>query len=210
MSYEIRELLRLNVEMEGLLRVLAERENIPALESLAVKAADFDARIRAFLDAARPEILKEDEAEATELPDSFDAVEEAEGSGTESQLSNCRDARAVRPDDQQTPDAPQTPDGPQTPEEPEEPEMPVTVIQGHPKACGGADLSRTFSINDRYLYSRELFGGNMQRFQDALAGMSRMPDFAHALEYMTGTLGLDLSMPVAKEFADRVADKLPK
>lgn len=203
-SYEIRELLRLNVEMEGLLRVLAERDNIPALESLAVKAADFDARIRAFLDAARPEILKEDEAEATELPDSFDAVEEAEGSGTESQLSNCRDARAVRPDDQQTPDAPQTP------EEPEEPEMPVTVIQEHPKAGGCPDLSRTFSINDRYLYSRELFGGNMQRFQDALAGMSRMPDFAHALEYMTGTLGLDLSMPVAKEFADRVADKLPK
>ena len=198
MSYEIRELLRLNVEMEGLLRVLAERDNIPALESLAVKAADFDARIRAFLDAARPEILTEDEAEATELPDSFDAVEEAEGSGTESQLSNCRDARPVRPD------------GPQTPEEPEEPEMPVTVIQEHPKAGGCADLSKTFSINDRYLYSRELFGGNMQRFQDALAGMSRMPDFAHALEYMTGTLGLDLSMPVAKEFADRVADKLPK
>lgn len=204
MSYEIRELLRLNVEMEGLLRVLAERENIPALESLAVKAADFDARIRAFLDAARPEILKEDEAEATELPDSFDAVEETEESGTESQLSNCRDARPVRPDDQQTPDSPQTP------EEPEEPEMPVTVIQEHTKAGGCADLSRTFSINDRYLYSRELFGGNMQRFQDALAGMSRMPDFAHALEYMTGTLGLDLSMPVAKEFADRVADKLPK
>ena len=198
MSYEIRELLRLNVEMEGLLRVLAERDNIPALESLAVNAADFDARIRAFLDAARPEILKEDEAEATELPDSFDAVEEAEGSGTESQLSNCRDARPVRPD------------GPQTPEEPEEPEMPVTVIQEHPKPGSCADLSRTFSINDRYLYSRELFGGNMQRFQDALAGMSRMPDFAHALEYMTGTLGLDLSMPVAKEFADRVADKLPK
>lgn len=198
MSYEIRELLRLNVEMEGLLRVLAERDNIPALESLAVKAADFDARIRAFLDAARPEILKEDEAEATELPDSFDAVEEAEGSGTESQLSNCRDARPV------------CPDGPQTPEEPEEPEMPVTVIQEHPKPGSCADLSRTFSINDRYLYSRELFGGNMQRFQDALAGMSRMPDFAHALEYMTGTLGLDLSMPVAKEFADRVADKLPK
>ena len=198
MSYEIRELLRLNVEMEGLLRVLAARDNIPALESLAVKAADFDARIRAFLDAARPEILKEDEAEATELPDSFDAVEDAEGSGTESQLSNCRDARPVRPD------------GPQTPEEPEEPEMPVTVIQEHPKAGGCADLSKTFSINDRYLYSRELFGGNMQRFQDALAGMSRMPDFAHALEYMTGTLGLDLSMPVAKEFADRVADKLPK
>lgn len=204
MSYEIRELLRLNVEMEGLLRVLAERENIPALEALAVKAADFDARIRAFLDAARPEILKEDEAEATELPDSFDAVEEAEESGTESQLSNCRDVRPVRPDDQQTPD------GPQTSEEPEEPEMPVTVIQEHPKAGGCADLSKTFSINDRYLYSRELFGGNMQRFQDALAGMSRMPDFAHALEYMTGTLGLDLSMPVAKEFADRVADKLPK
>lgn len=88
--------------------------------------------------------------------------------------------------------------------------MPVTVIQEPPKAGGCADLSRTFSINDRYLYSRELFGGNMQRFQDALAGMSRMPDFAHALEYMTGTLGLDLSMPVAKEFADRVADKLPK
>lgn len=88
--------------------------------------------------------------------------------------------------------------------------MPVTVIQEHPKAGGWADLSKTFSINDRYLYSRELFGGNMQRFQDALAGMSRMPDFAHALEYMTGTLGLDLSMPVAKEFADRVADKLPK
>ena len=90
MTYEIRELLRLNVEMEGLLRVLAERDNIPALESLAVKAADFDARIRAFLDAARPEILKEDEAEATELPDPFDAVEEAE-KADDLQSSNCRD-----------------------------------------------------------------------------------------------------------------------
>ncbi len=184
MTKEILALLQLNVEMEGLLRVLAERENPHAADALARKAAEFDAGVKAFLDGVRPVALKEEEAQAVEMPDSFDAAERAaERAATPSAQCVADDAGS---------DAPC-----------------AAAVNPAPRQAGAA-LGRIFSLNDRYRYSQELFGGSMQRFSDAVGRLSEMDSFAAALAFLVDELGLDLSQPVAKEFADRLADNMPR
>lgn len=182
MTKEILALLQLNVEMEGLLRVLAERENPHAADALARKAAEFNAGVLAFLDGVRPVALKEEEAEASEMPDSFDAVEREDDArmraGDEGDSQVCS-AAAVR-------------------------------VPAPKPASSAIDLGRVFSINDRYRYSQELFGGSMQRFSEVLSAISGMDSFVAVLAYLGEDLGLDLSQPVAKEFADRIADNMPR
>lgn len=186
MTQEISQLLRLNVEMEGLLRVLAEREHPEAAEALERKSEDFNAKVRALLDQYRPTVVKEDEAEAAEMPDSFDAVAFMDAAMTApeaeaEELQEIPEPAAV------------------------EAEAPQQGAPVRPRV----ELSRVFSINDRYRYTHELFGGNMQRFQDALAAMSRMESFADVKAYLSEVLGLDLTLPIAKEFADRIASNMP-
>lgn len=176
MTQEISQLLRLNVEMEGLLRVLADRENPEAAEALERKSGDFNAKLRAFLDQYRPTLVKEDEAEAAEMPDSFDAVDAEAAEAEPASVEAAAD----------------------------EPQMPF-ASQARPRV----ELSKVFSINDRYRYTTELFGGNMQRFRDAIAAMSGMESFAEVKPYLSEVLGLDLSLPIAKEFADRIAANMP-
>lgn len=186
MTQEISQLLRLNVEMEGLLRVLAEREHPEAAEALERKSEDFNAKVRALLDHYRPTVVKEDEAEAAEMPDSFDAVAFMDAAMT---------APEAEPEE-----LPEIPDPAVVETEAPQQQTPV-----RPRV----ELSRVFSINDRYRYTHELFGGNMQRFQDALAAMSRMGSFADVKAYLSEVLGLDLTLPIAKEFADRIASNMP-
>lgn len=181
MDREILNLLQLNVEMEGLLRVLAERDNASALDVLARKASDFDAAMRAFLDGR---------------------LASAEASGH---------AGSAAPQD-----GPASGGADARPEEIPAAEPVQTSVHRY-ESCGQRmgtrprmDLSKAFSLNDRYRYSRELFGGDMQRFLDALGVMSGMDSFASVPEYLAGTLGLDLSEPVARELADRIADNMPK
>ncbi|MDE6277891.1 MAG: hypothetical protein K2M06_07265 [Muribaculaceae bacterium] len=188
MTKEIAALLQLNVEMEGLLRVLGERDNPHAIEALARKAAEFDAKVQAFLGEHRPTIVKEDEAVAPEMEDSFDAADRAfETSHTFSEAS---------------PIPPQTVRMPRV----STPSQQPSEASSRPRV----DLSKVFSLNDRFRYTGELFEGNTKAYMDAIAAMSSMTSFAQVLEYLTGQLGMDLSDPVAKEFADRVADNMPK
>ena len=172
MTNDVAALVRLNVEMEGLLRVLDEREHPEALEALERKAREYAALVEAFADARRATPLKEAEAVAPEMEDSFEAV------AAQPQTTEC------------TPAA----DAPADKPEARRPRV---------------ELPKAFSLNDRFRYTSELFEGNTKAFHDALAAMSDMQDFAAALEYMRHTLGLDLTDPVAKEFADRVAANMP-
>lgn len=188
MTQDISQLLRLNVEMEGLLRVLAEREHPEAAEALERKSEDFNAKVRALLDQYRPTVVKEDEAEAAEMPDSFDAVA-------------FMDAAMTAPEAEAEPEELQ--------ETPEPAAVEAEAPQQQSPVRPRVELSRVFSINDRYRYTHELFGGNMQRFQDALAAMSRMESFADVKAYLSEVLGLDLTLPIAKEFADRISSNMP-
>ena len=62
------------------------------------------------------------------------------------------------------------------------------------------DITSAFSINDRFLFKRELFDDNKEKFDDALAVMQRLANIDKIKHFITDVLGLDPSNEVVKEF----------
>mgnify|MGYP007069848403 CR=1 FL=1 len=62
------------------------------------------------------------------------------------------------------------------------------------------DITSAFSINDRFLFQRELFDGNNEKYADAIAVMQRLANIDKIKKFITDVLGLDPSNEVVKEF----------
>lgn len=62
-----------------------------------------------------------------------------------------------------------------------------------------------FSINDRFLYSRELFGGRVADFESALKDVAGMESYEEAEEYFYTEWNLDPESPVVKGFLDVIS-----
>ena len=75
---------------------------------------------------------------------------------------------------------------------------PVSVPAGHRTAP-------VFSINDRFLFSRELFGGNVADFESALKEVAGMECYEEAEEYFYTDWKFDSESPVVGEFLAVIA-----
>ena len=62
------------------------------------------------------------------------------------------------------------------------------------------DITQAFSINDRFMFQRELFDGDKQKYSDAIAVMQRLASIDKIKDFITNDLGLDRSNEVVKEF----------
>lgn len=69
-----------------------------------------------------------------------------------------------------------------------------------PKNPTSHDITSAFSINDRFLFQRELFDGDKQKYSDAIAVMQRLANIDKIKEFISDVLGLDRSDEVVKEF----------
>ena len=61
-------------------------------------------------------------------------------------------------------------------------------------------LFQAFSINDAFLFRREIFGGSKRRFLDSLDHIATLSDSRALREYLGGDLGLDLDQYPGREF----------
>lgn len=68
------------------------------------------------------------------------------------------------------------------------------------QADAPADITEAFSINDRFLFQRELFDGDKQQFDETIATLQRLGDIDKMKTHMTDILGWDTSNEVVKEF----------
>lgn len=57
-----------------------------------------------------------------------------------------------------------------------------------------------FSLNDRFLYSRELFGGSVADFERALTQVAAMDSYEEAEEYFYSEWGFNAENPVVADF----------
>lgn len=64
------------------------------------------------------------------------------------------------------------------------------------------NLRSLFSINDRFRFSRELFGGSTRRFDDSLKFLDIALDYNEVEDYFIDDQKLDPEDPVVKEFLD--------
>lgn len=68
-----------------------------------------------------------------------------------------------------------------------------------------ADLQRSFSINDAFLFRREIFGGSKPDFLKALDHIATLPDRRSLQGYLVEELNLNLNESPGKEFYQTLA-----
>ena len=78
----------------------------------------------------------------------------------------------------------------------EEPKVVVTP----PIPPPAKDITEAFTINDRFLFQRELFDGDKERFDETIALMQKMRSIDQIQAFMADDLCWNTSVEVVKEF----------
>ena len=92
--------------------------------------------------------------------------------------------------------------------EPESEPQPEVVSEPQPEPenkafrIAPAALRQAFSINDAFLFRREIFGGSKESFDEALAHMANLNSRRALQEYLVEDLGLNLNESPGREFYD--------
>ena len=176
---DLKQLINLNVELEGLLKVLHERNSVEAKSLLADKFRLYSSLITEFLDSHdddAAEALEEFVPAAEELYEDAEYVEVKEQEAQEPELVG-EDYAAVSAIERGAEEIHRTP------------------------RC----LAASFTLNDKYRFIREVFGGNESDFADTLAVLDDMDSFKEAEDYIVSDLMLDPSNPDVADFLDIIA-----
>lgn len=72
------------------------------------------------------------------------------------------------------------------------------------KKTGVRNLKAGFSLNDRFLYARELFDNNMKTFDSTLKSLEGVDDFGVIEDYFYNELDWDRENPTVKEFMEKL------
>lgn len=197
-------IIQLNIELEGALRVAADRPSEEALDTAKRKFAEISA-LFAMLSPAQ--YFASQEEDITEIK-----YEEAEGAETEpleepdlkggdralEHLEEIDEEGAVSPEienaEEKQPE--ETQSGEENPhKEATGPSGPTLTPPSLPK-----DIRKLFTLNDKFLFKRELFGNNDEEFNATLDVLSSMKDFEEAREYAFVDLGWDETDKRVREF----------
>ena len=76
-----------------------------------------------------------------------------------------------------------------------------------PQTGGASNLKSCFSLNDRFLYARELFDGNMKMFDSTLKSLEGVSDFAAVEDYFYNELDWDRGNENVKTFMETLSAK---
>jgi len=91
-----------------------------------------------------------------------------------------------------------------------EPQPMVSKQPTQPAEKSGHDITEAFSINDRYLFQRELFNGDNAKFNEAIVAMQGKDNLDQMLQYMTDELQWDTSDDIVREFVRLINKSLKK
>lgn len=179
-------LIRLTIEIEGLLRVLAERNDADVRALLAEKSEIHSAAIRQYLGQTVP--VAEPEPEPAPLPEPE----------PEAPVREPEPAPVTEPEPMPVP-VPEVPAA----QEPVLCEAPATETTENQK------LLRAFTLNDKFRFRRELFNGDIEDFADTLSLLAHMPSYDEAVDYLTNDLLWDTRNPAVEDFFAILKDNMP-
>lgn len=224
-------LIRLNVELEGLLKVLLDRDSIHARSLLAEKFDEYSRGLSRYLAEGAPATadaavlgqaqalaaeahsveVKDQEAVDPEVADETDAATAAIEAGEE----HAAEAEAVAEEPvvvepvAEIPEAPVPPVAPEVIGEEPVAEEPVAEAAAAPEAVENTKLLRAFTLNDKFRFRRELFNGDIEDFADTLSLLAHMPSYAEAVDYLTNDLLWDTRNPNVEDFFAILKDNMP-
>lgn len=81
-------------------------------------------------------------------------------------------------------------------------------IKERPSTRKQSSLKSAFSLNDRFLYSRELFNGNMKMFDSTLEHIEGIGDYSVAEDYFYNELEWDREKPEVASFMEIIKLKI--
>lgn len=168
----LKQLIRLNVELEGILRVLQARQSDEALTAAREKFAEFSTLFDSLA------------AEADEDYKSY---------------KSYKSYTAAESDEPAEPA-----DTPATDE--------CIIVEDHTDAHSAAnaddyrDIRRNLTLNDKFMFKRELFNDSIEEFNDTLDLISAMSSYDEALEYLCDDLAWDPDNATVKEFLNLAAN----
>lgn len=193
---DINTLLQLNIELEGLLRVLVDRDNIHARTLLAEKFEQYSDALRQYLAESEPAQPQTEQA----------AEEVCEQGAAENQTIDETEVATSAGEEEET----------------EEAEVEITSVTEEPEpaeeqiepadedhATANMKLLSAFTINDKFRFRRELFNGDIEDFADTLDLLARMPSYDEAVDYLTNDLLWDTRNPAVEEFFEILKKNMP-
>lgn len=178
-----------------------EAGSIPSVrESDVVRSAEFE------------EVADAGDVPAAEQENAPAAVESAPPAAPETENRVPLDSAEEETEEilEMIPDEAPEPSVTPPPVEPPMPAIPPAVPAAAPRkpvaaACAApalavADLQKAFSINDAFLFRREIFNGSRERLNDSLEIISHFQTAGQLRMYLSTSLGLDLNKAPGKEF----------
>lgn len=180
---DINHLIKLNIEMEGLLRVLADRPAAEAREMLAQKLEEYSNGILALTSAPAPAPLQEICAEEPE---------------TIAPAESCADEQTCEP-------------GAVEQAAPAEPAAEAhTAAHAEAPRTPNTQLLKAFTLNDRFRFRRELFGGNDADFTETLTLLADMDSYDEAAGYLCDDMMWDPENPEVSAFLEILSNNMPR
>lgn len=178
---DIDQLIHLNVELEGVLKVLRDRNSAEARKLLADKIELYTSGVNALLseyEAAEHREVKRQEAVEAEVEPEEEAAEAAVAAEMEHNAE---------------------------PEPEYEPEP-----EHQHRAEPNERLLKAFTLNDRFRFRRELFGGDDADFSDTIKLLAEMDSYSEACDYLYNDMMWDKDDPNVADFMDIVAANMPQ
>ena len=178
---DINHLIQLNVQLEGLLKVLLERDSIHARTALADKYRQYAAELEEFL--AEPTAAG---AEA--------ATQAAQKLQQQATYTEVKDQEAQEAEDIDETDA-----------------AAAAIARGEARQVDRASntVAAAFTLNDKFRFIREVFGGNEQDFNDTVSLVAGMDSYAEAEEYITTDMMLNSDNAAVADFLEILRNNMP-
>lgn len=220
MEQMINALLKCNIEIEGLLRVIESRDSKYARDVLSEKIEAFNT-LYATMSRSYPVSVEDVPIETEETPQSSadepEACQYAKDNDTyiaaaplqvsARQELDATDNKTPIEENQTQTKASLTPESPQT-----EPNVSVAEHDDSLRMDEllsrreAQDLRRAFTLNDKFRYRRELFDSNDALFADTLNTLSAMHSLDEALDYLYKDMGWDPEDDNVKDFVATITN----
>ena len=188
-------LIRLNIELEGLLRILADRDNADARALLEAKFAQYSDLMHLYLAQETP--MQSVPAPAIE-PEQPVAPEPEAVPATEPVPEPINEV-ASEPEVIVEPE-PVPVQEPIIVPEPEPEPIPEPEPAQPTRTAVNTRLLKAFTLNDKFRFRPELFNGDDDDFADTLSLLAHMPSYAEAADYLTNDLLWDTRNPNVEDF----------
>ncbi len=174
---DINHIINLNVQLEGLLKVLAERDSVHARSMLAEKYKEYTALLDEFL-------------AAPSAGSASDVRRAAESLAADAHYVEVKDQEAQEAEDVDEDDA-----------------AAAAIARGEHRAEARAEaaantVAKAFTLNDKFRFVRDVFGGNERDFDDTVALLADMATYDEAADYIYNDMMLD---PENADVADFMA-----